>query len=120
MLPNLDTDTRSTVYPLPPRLDILNSAAVGAAIGAAISDANGAVIGERFEGAPQALILDARDLTYISSKGVHTLRRLRKKLQAGGGALTIAGPRRFAREVLIHGGLKEILKPTDADSSRAR
>ena len=107
-MPSMTTIDTQPPYPLPHRLDVRNSAAVGKAIS------------ELIEGSPQSLILDARDLAYISSKGVHTLRRLRICLQAAGGALTVVGPRPFVREVLTYGGLGDILQPMEGERPTGR
>lgn len=96
-----ETPTRHIIYTLPPRLDTLTSTAVNTALDERIVDFG------------QPLVLDASELAYISSKGVRTLRRLRKKLLASGGALTILDPPCFAREVLIYGGLGDALQPAD-------
>ena len=94
-----DAAADATWHPLPSRMDATNSAAIGTAIG------------ERIKGIGQTLILDASAMEYISSRGVHTLWELRMALDHRRSSLVIAAPQRFVREVLILGGLEDLLRP---------
>ena len=56
------------------------------------------------------VVLDLKDLAYISSLGLGTLVKTEKRLRAGGGGLTLVNVSPHIRDVLTYAGLHMIFK----------
>lgn len=91
---------------LPERLDALTAEAVYAEIH------------KRLDARTTRLGLDASAMTYISSKGIRTLLRIRTDLNQHGGTLVIDGLQDFAREVLAASGLDDDLRNMGSEDDR--
>jgi anti-anti-sigma factor len=94
------------VFTLPERLDALTA------------DSVYAEVEERLAAGISHLTLDAGAMTYLSSKGVRILLKMRKVFQKQGAVLSLANLQAFAQEVLTASGLGADLQILDKESAR--
>jgi len=72
------------------------------------------IFGEGVPEGAKAVVLDLRDLEYLSSAGIRCLLVAVKRIKGDGGAVCFAGARDYIREVLEIAGLTSVFPLEDS------